>query len=234
DLQLVDGEAAQIADAGVARAEVIDGHEHAHAAQLLENHRRLLRIGHHRALGELDLEKPRLQTLALESGTNHIEQVAAPELGRGDIDGYPQRGQTAALPLLALATRFPQYPGADLVDESALLRERDELVGSDETALGMPPADERFRAVDITAFRIGLRLIVQLELPGLDGRVQIALQTYASEGDGIHALGKALHVVPPALLRAIHGCVGARDQTVCRAGIRWIKGNTDAARDVQL
>src|SRR6185437_5443246 len=80
DLQLVDREAAQIVDARVAGAEVIDRHQHAHAAQLLEDRRRLLRIGHHRALGELDLEEPRLEPGALQGTAHHLEQIAPPEL----------------------------------------------------------------------------------------------------------------------------------------------------------
>src|SRR6185437_7500186 len=234
DLQLVDREAPQIVDARIAGAEVIDRHHHPHAAQLLENRRRLLRVGHHRALGELDLEIPRIESGVRERAFHHIEQIAPPELGRRDVDGHAQLREAAAPPLRALAAGLVQYPGADLVDQPALFRERYEIPRLDETSLRMSPADERLGAIDIAARGLGLRLVMQLELPGLDGGMQIALQAHPSDCVGIHPFGEALHIVAAALLGAVHGSVSACDQTVRRAGVGRIVRNADAAGDVKL
>ena len=48
----------------------------------------------------------------------------------------------------ALDAVQPDVPGADRTDEPALLGDRDELQGADESALGVPPAHQRLHADD--------------------------------------------------------------------------------------
>src|SRR5204862_302964 len=80
DLQLVDRKAAQVAHARVAGAEVVDRHQHAHAADGFQDADRLLRIAHDGALGELDLEKPRIQRSRIERPPDLVDEVREPEL----------------------------------------------------------------------------------------------------------------------------------------------------------
>ena len=91
DLQLVDREASQVAHAGIAGAEVVDRYHHAHAAQLLENRHGFFRVAHQRALGDLDLEKARLELCSLQRLADHLQEVPLPELERRQVDRYAQR-----------------------------------------------------------------------------------------------------------------------------------------------
>ena len=52
------------------------------------------------------------------------------------------------MPFLSLLTRRLQDPFADRPDEAGLLRQRYELLGTDEAALGMLPAKKRLAADD--------------------------------------------------------------------------------------
>src|SRR5206468_8634051 len=56
DLDLVDGEALEVGQRRVARAEVVDGEPHAHLPQAVDDGDRALRLVHHGRLGDLERE----------------------------------------------------------------------------------------------------------------------------------------------------------------------------------
>ena len=73
DLDGVEREAVQIAQRGVAGAKVIERQTQPQIAQRLQHIGRVLRIGHHLALGDLKLEMPR-QSLVLTDEVAHVVQ----------------------------------------------------------------------------------------------------------------------------------------------------------------
>src|SRR6185295_15398895 len=117
DLEIVDGEAAQITHARVTGAEIVDGHEHTHRAEFAQDVRGLLWIGHHRALGELQLEAARIETGLVDSLANDAEQIALSELRGRDVHCNTHARQARSLPGLALPAYLAQHPFADGADE---------------------------------------------------------------------------------------------------------------------
>ncbi len=57
----------------------------------------------------------------------------------------------------------PQDPRAKLDNQTTLLGNRDELLGTDESALRVAPADQGFRAVAYLIRDVDYGLIMQLE-----------------------------------------------------------------------
>src|SRR5207237_7284767 len=192
---LVNRKAPQVAHARIPGAEIIDRYQNAHAADGLQDAYRLLRIAHHRALGEFDLEEPRLQGRGVERAANLIDQVDEPELRGRKVHGDAQGTQPFTLPRLRLAAGFKQHPFADVIEQAAFIGDRDEIVGRHETALRMPPADQGFRTVDPTARGVDLRRVVQFELPAAQRLMQVALEFDALLRHRAHSFGIALHVI---------------------------------------
>ncbi len=75
---------------------------------------------------------------------------------------------------------------AELIDEAEALEAGDELVGSDETVLGVLPANERFESHDVAAVDVDLGLEVHDELIGFDGVFEIDV----GRGEGLGGQGE--------------------------------------------
>src|SRR5437763_5847713 len=234
DFQLVNRKAPQVAHARIPGAEIIDRYQNAHAADGLQDAYRLLRIAHHRALGEFDLEEPRLQGRGVERAANLIDQVDEPELRGRKVHGDAQGTQPFTLPRLRLAAGFKQHPFADVIEQAAFIGDRDEIVGRHQAALRMPPADQGFRTVDPTARGVDLRLVVQFELPAAQRLMQVALEFDALLRHRAHSFGIALHVIAASFLGAVHGGVGARDQGVYGRSIAREERDADTGGDVDV
>jgi len=150
---------------------------------------RFLPVAHQ--LGELDLKKARIELRFLERAANHLEQLAPSKLRGRHIDGNAQRQLARALPSRALAAGFTQHPGSDLVDQSALLCQRNELHRLYEASLRMAPADQRLCAVNIAGGSVDLGLIEQFELLKPQHLMQLALEAHAFQRHRLHAGAKA-------------------------------------------
>ena len=81
-LQAGDGELLQIAEGSVARAEVVDGHAHAGVAQASHAADRRVDLADHEVLGDLDLQRLRLDPVALERGEHALHHVTLLEVPR--------------------------------------------------------------------------------------------------------------------------------------------------------
>ena len=91
---------------------------------------------------------------------------------------------------MRLPARGRQHPGVEVVDEPALLRDGDELIGGDQSTEGMIPPDERLDARHVPRSRIHLGLVHEDELTPADTRPKILLQGEPLDGGGMHVLGK--------------------------------------------
>ena len=72
----------------------------------------------------------------------------------------------------AAAQACLQHPFADRHDQADFLGERDELVGRDQPALGMVPAQQRLEAGDLAGLQVDERLVVELELAAWRARLR--------------------------------------------------------------
>src|ERR1700678_2904566 len=82
DLQLVDGELAQVSEARVTGAEVVDRHLDPPGLQLLQGRDGKLRIRDERAFGELQLESVGGDAVRKQRGADLVVEVRGEELPR--------------------------------------------------------------------------------------------------------------------------------------------------------
>ena len=110
------------------------------------------------------------------------------ELSRGDVD---RDGQTPGdLELLVpgdqLRARLFAYEFVDLDDEPGLFRERDELRGWDQSAVGMQPADERLHFHDCAGGQVDDGLVVHGQLVARKRSPELALEFQAPPRPHVH------------------------------------------------
>ena len=91
DLQLVDRQLAQVGEARVAGAEVVDGEAHAELADAAQRLGVVVEVRHQHALGDLELERGAVQPVRRQRGRSPSARSASPwrELGGRDVDREP-------------------------------------------------------------------------------------------------------------------------------------------------
>ncbi len=112
------------------------------------------------------------------------------------------------VPGARLPQRGVQHPAAECPDLARLLRERNEVIGRDQPALGMPPADERLDAQHAAGRQLGFGLIEQLQLIVLDRGAQLGRQGQPA-GTVLVLLGRIHAELILSPLGDVHGHVGA-------------------------
>src|ERR1700722_1741483 len=234
DLQFVDRQAPQIAHAGIAGAEVVDRHEHAHGAQFLEDGDRLFRVAHDHALGQLDFEETRLEAGVVQGTADDLDDVALTELRCRQIHRNPQGRQSVELPGARLAAALAHPPGADAADQTAFLGDGYELRRRDRAALRMVPPQQCLGAVHDSRRDADLGLIVQLELLLFQGDAHVDFQPDLLLRGRVHARREALEIVAAPLLRAVHRRIGVRQQGLDLRAVQRKKRDTDARRGMNL
>ena len=81
----------------------------------------------------------------------------------------------AAVPVAQPPARLADSPGAHLHDQAALLGHRKELVGREQPALGMLPADERLGSDHLAVFEVHDGLVEEPQLPALQPALKLLL-----------------------------------------------------------
>ena len=128
DLDRIHRQLLQVAQAGVAGAEVVDEQLD---AEPLEAHQRVQRPGrilHQRALGELELDPRRPRAPGGEQPLDPIEQLRVAQIVGGEID-RDRPVEAGFVPCMALAEHRLQHPMGERRDEARVFRQRDELAG---------------------------------------------------------------------------------------------------------
>ena len=163
---------------------------------------------------------------------------------RSTSDGRPRSSRSAGPRLMATLMSWPRSRSAHtssqraVEDErgqrprqAALLDQREEVAGAEQAALGVLPAHERLDAAHRAGPQLGLRLVVQDELAGLERGAELAderepLAAVVVAADhvdlvaGAHALG------------LVHRDVRALQQPHGVAGVRGEQRDADAGVDV--
>ena len=106
NLEGVDGKLAEMAQAGIAGAEVVHSKVYPHFFETLQNGGRGLDIVHENAFGEFQVKVARLQAGFREYGADTFDKTSIAELDGGDIDGNALARQARVLPLARLSTAF--------------------------------------------------------------------------------------------------------------------------------
>ena len=98
----------------------------------------------------------------------------------------------------------------------------------------MKPTQERLEASNLTGTGINQRLIIKLELPGVQCTSQLELQGPTSLNTGIHfRLEKAIRSAP-IRLGSVHRQIGIFKQLVRTRAVGWGNSETNARTYIQL
>src|SRR5437660_41241 len=118
------------------------------------------------ALGDLERERRWRCTSVAQHLADGLFEIELAELTRGQVDANPcWCGRwPALLPFAGLPTGFPQDPAAQWVDQPCLLGVRNELVSANQAALGVSPANQGFKTLELARSKRHDGLVVQFEL----------------------------------------------------------------------
>ena len=140
DLDLVEREFAQIAQRRIAGAEIVHRDGHAEFAQA-HQHRERASVSCSITVSVISSSsRCRVEPRCAERRNDIEDKRVALELNRRQIDG----DLDVARPCRRLGARLLEHPGADRNDQPDLFRQRNEIVRRHQSALGMPPAQQRF------------------------------------------------------------------------------------------
>ncbi len=117
-----------------------------------------------RRLGDLEDHAARLELRGLHQLDHPVGQVDVGEGQRRQVGRHRDLGPERRLPPDARGRRLAQHHPGEVVDQSVHLHRPDELVGRDDAALRVTPANHRLRALDPPGRELDLGLEERPEL----------------------------------------------------------------------
>src|SRR5882757_9788438 len=234
DLQAVDGQPRQIAQARIACAEIVHGDLHAERFQAIQDVGCLLAILDQDALGELELQTPGLKLGRAHGALHGLDEAGAAKLPGGNVYGETQWSVARLVPGLDLATALDDSELAERVDQIGVLGDGHELHRRDPPPLLMMPAHQGFDPHDAPAGEHHLGLVVHFQLVLLQREPQLVLQFDAVGGLPGHGGGVELEAVAAVALDTVHRGVGVAQQDVELFAVARINARPDAQRDVEV
>ena len=121
---------------------------------------------HQGGLCQLEHQLTRFKVAARQGGGQLLREALSHEVLDRDVHADPLPAFPSR-PLGGLPACLDEHPGTERHDEPGLLTEREELLGQQQPALGVPPAHERLRTHHFPPVQVDDRLVVQLELVAL-------------------------------------------------------------------
>jgi hypothetical protein len=134
------------------------------------------------------------------------------ELPGGEVHAHDRRRLAALAPGGSLPGGLGKRPAPDRHDQAAVLRDADEVVGDQQAARGVLPAEQRLIADDPTGGHRDLRLVEQAQLAALERPVQRALERQTVHGVAAADLVEQLRARAAAALGPVHRGVGVLQQ----------------------
>ena len=234
DLQGAHVEALQVIHRRVTGAEVVDRHLHADRPQLLHGRHGGAGVVHQGAFGQFQLQQFRIEAAVVQRRQHDLAEVLVLELFGRQVHRHADGVAGAALPRPGLVAGGAQHPFADRHDQACVLGQRNELVGRDQTALGMAPAHQGFDGDDVAAAHVDLRLIQQIQLLVFQGAAQANFELDVAHD--LHGQRRAVQpgVVLAAVLGVVHGGVGEFEQRIAVVAVFREQRDADAGGDEDL
>jgi len=231
DFQDVDGEALQVAERGVAGAEVVDGEGHAEQLQLQHLGDDGLGVLHEHALGDLEHERGRVEVRRPHGPGNVVVEALVLEVAGGDVHAHAEAAceVVVSLPFGCLRARLLEHPASEGDDETRLLGDGDELLRLQQPELRVVPAHEGFHPDRLAALEVDDGLVVEDELPLVHRSLQLG-RAFEPLHHG-RLQGRLVHLVTvlAAGLGGIHGHVRRLQDLRGVLGPDSAQGDPDAA-----
>jgi hypothetical protein len=206
DLHLVDRQLAQIAEGGVADAEVVHRQVDAEVAELREHADGPLRVDHDLVLGDLQRERAGRQPRRDQQAGHVLDQPRRQQAARGQVDRHAEV-QADRPPATAGLEGVDKHQPAQRCDQPGVLGDRDEHVRRHHAAGGVQPACQRLGAHDPAGGDLHLRLVGDGQGAGVDRRPQLPDERQPVGVGRVAGLGVDLDPGVPGL-GEVHGHVG--------------------------
>jgi len=189
DFQDVNGEALQVGQRRVARAEVVDRQLDPQTLERVQLDDGRFGLLHDHAFGDLELEVTRVEARVVDRLFDITHQSMILQLPRGNVDAdkHILGAGIAQLPLTHLLTGFFEHPLANRDDQARVLGQRNEVAGWDQALVRVFPAHERLQACNAAVVQGKDRLVVHAQLAALDGAMQLAFQVQVLDWQVVHA-----------------------------------------------
>ena len=210
DFQLVQGQALQVGQAGIAGAEVINRKAHAQTGQLVHAGHHHLGLLDQQALGHFQHQTARVGTAGGQDGLHIVHKPVLTKLAHAHIDRQVQL-EPRLLQLGQCAAPLAQCPQPHGHDESVVFGQGHEFCGRHHAACGVLPANQQLGPGQ-AAIGPQLRLGKHLELALGQRSLQIALLVQAQLHLRLHGGRKKGQAAAPTLFGAVHGNFGFLDQ----------------------
>ena len=133
---------------------------------------------------------------------------------------------------MQLAERLLEDEARQRVGQARALGERHELVGREQAALGVLPADERLDADDPVLGQDGLRLVVQEQLALRDAAAELGDERELARAVLV-ALGDVELAARVVFLGQVHRDVGALQQRVDVVAVLGVERDADARLEIE-
>ena len=231
EFERVEEELGQIAEAGVAGAEVVHGDADTAAGEAADEIGGALDTGEGGGLGEFELQEAGAEAGAAERVLDFFEEGVAGKLDAGDVDGNLNGGARSALPEDGVGAGALHDIGAEGNDKAALFGDGDEVHGRDGAEGGVGPAREGFEADDGVGGEIEFGLVVDADLAVLDGAAQFALEHHAFARGAAEAVAKLDDAVFAVALGGEHGAVGVAQELAAFGAVIGEDADADAGGD---
>jgi hypothetical protein len=236
DLERVHGEPLEVAEGGVAGAEVVHGELDPELSERVQLGQRRGRVLHDHALGDLELQAGRVEPALAQGLGDLVDQVGPMQLARGEIHADDERRLARMLPLPGprAAARLREHPLADGHDQPGLLGQTNEVLGGQQPSVAMLPADERLDLGDPPGLEDHHRLVVDPELLPRHRAPEIDLQVKPLQRGRIHVLVEHLVARLPPGLGLVQGHVGIAQDVLGSGLARAAELDPDTGRDEHL
>ena len=214
ELHLVAGHGVQVAQRGVAGAEVVDEDVDAGGTQRVQGvDGRAVLAGEH-ALGDFEADGVVGEPAGVDRGQQFVGELRPGELARGQVHAHPQRRALGKLPcpVAQVGAHLGEHVHADVVDQVQGLGERDELGGRQQAERRVRPAHQRLEALRLPRFEVDDGLVEHRQAAGLERRAQLGLDLQHAHRLGVHLGMEELDRRGLAAARLVQGVVGVTQQ----------------------
>src|SRR3569832_1873347 len=154
DLELIDRQAFEVAQRGIAGAEVVDRDGDAQLLEAIEHAQRPAGLLHDQAFGDLELEVAGVQTGSRQYPPHGGDDVAALALHARQIDRDALELDAVLEPALYLRIGDAQHPFTYRFDQAGFFGKRHEAGRRDDAELRMAPAQSRLGADQPTTMKL--------------------------------------------------------------------------------
>ena len=158
-----------------------------------------------------------------------VREAEVDELATGDVDGHAQPAALVA-PGTALAERGVEDMERELPDQPGLLGQRDELVGCQQSVLGVLPAHQSLDHVHVVRPGLRLGLVVDYELPVRDRPSQLADE--GQPGARVVVVVGGVDDRGVRVLADVHGDVRVADQRLDVRAVIGVDRDSDGCLDL--